>query len=187
MARPIYMVALCRRRVRRRARILSGEFQEVGRLDAGRERRPLRMLGLVVHLGKRPLGIRPARHLPHGWKRPQQRIGKRGSMTVNRDPRTRASPGKPAKAARNPEASHIRNDRYPKRRTASRPRAGKANSVRQPRQPSAGSDKNYRKPYFENGTAIEHNRNDAETVPDIRQKNGDNKEECMEYHIILTI
>ena len=47
--------------------------------------------------------------------------------------------------------------------------------------------KNYRKPYFENGTAIEHNRNDAETVPDIRQKNGDNKEECMEYHIILTI
>lgn len=49
-----------------RARILSGEFQEVGRLDAGRERRPLRMLGLVVHLGKRPLGIRPARHLPHG-------------------------------------------------------------------------------------------------------------------------
>ena len=47
--------------------------------------------------------------------------------------------------------------------------------------------KNYRKPYFENGTAIEHNRNDAETVPDIRQKNGDNKEECMEYYIILTI
>lgn len=74
---------------------------------------------------------------------------------------------------------------YPERRTASRPRAGKANSVRQPRQPSAGSDKNYRKPYFENGTAIEHNLNDAETVPDIRQKNGDNKEECMEYHIIL--
>lgn len=141
MARPAYMVALCRRRVRRRARILSSEFQKIDRLDAGRERRPLRMLGLIVHLGKRPLGIRPARHLPHGWKRPQQRIGKRGSMTVNRDPRTRASPGKPAKAARNPKASHIRNGRYPKRRTVSRPRAGKADSVRQPRLSSAGSDK----------------------------------------------
>ena len=48
----------------------------------------------------------------------------------HRDPRTRASQGKPVKAARNPETSHIRNDRYPKRRTASRPKAGKADSVR---------------------------------------------------------
>ena len=163
MARPTYMVALCRRRVRRRARILSVEFQEVGRIDAGRERRPLRMLGLVVHLGKRPLGIRPARHLPHGWKRPQQRIGKRGSMTVNRDPRTRASPGKPAKAARNPEASHIRNEERPHaREPGKRIPYGNRDSLQPVR------TKNYRKPYFENGTVIEHNRNDAETVPDIR-------------------
>lgn len=62
-------------------------FRKSGRLDAGRERRPLRMLGLIVHLGKRSLGIRPARHLPHGME---------ATATKNRETRQHDGQSRPS-------------------------------------------------------------------------------------------